>query len=504
MSELMTASWFLWGLGLLAVFPSAIIGINELAEITRTGRWSAYANPLSWLRNAVLPLLFIDLLLRLVAGYDSTHLAVRIADTAFWVVIINFALAATNVAYFGDGDGTGVTTRVPKLLLDLARIFLVLVATSIIVSTVWGVDLGSLLTALGVGSLVIGLALQDTLGSVFSGIAMLSTRQVRVGDYVSAGGEEGVLTNMNWRTVTIRTGTGDDVVFPNSVVSREKVTVIGAGSGKRMASADVLVAYDHPPETVLALMVETARQIPSIATDPAPVARLTSYDAFAIHYTLSFTATEIGKASLAKHEFLSTFWYACEREGIVFPGRYHVDHAIPPERRGAPPPSADALAHEIETSGALPRPAAALASLTARGQRRTYRGGEIVMRHGAPLESVLFVTHGRASAVHPAGPDSKLDLDEFATGQIILFKSAFRSGTVPYTIEARETLTCVAVPLADFKTLLATDLALARELERTLSARDARAVKAIQSSDPGSDDAGIPDRERYLKDMFRS
>ncbi len=126
------------------------------------------------------------------------------------------------------------------------------------------------------------------------------------------------------------------------------------------------------------------------------------------------------------------------------------------------------------------------------------------MRHGAPLESVLFVTHGRASAVHTAGPDGKLDLDEFAPGQIILFKSAFRSGTVPYTIEARETLTCIAVPLADFKTFLATDLALARELERTLSARDARAVKAIQSSGPGSDEAGVPDRERYLKDMFRS
>ncbi len=503
MSELMTASWFLWGLGLLAVFPFAIIGINELAEITRTGRWSAYDNPLSWLRNAVLPFLFIDLLLRLVAGYDSTHLAVRIADTAFWVVIINFALAATNVAFFGEGDGTGMTTRVPKLLLDLARIFLVLVATSIIVSTVWGVDLGSLLTALGVGSLVIGLALQDTLGSVFSGIAMLSTRQVRVGDYVSAGGEEGVLTNMNWRTVTIRNGTGDDVVFPNSVVSREKLTVIGAGSGKRMASAEVLVAYDHPPEIVLALMVETARQIPSIATDPPAVARLTGYDSFAIRYTLWFTADEIAMASFAKHEFLSTFWYACEREGIVFPGRYHVDHAIPPERRGSPP-SADKLAHEIEASGALPRPAAALASLTARGQRRTYRGGEIVVRHGAPLESVLFVTHGRASAVHTAGPDSKLDLDEFATGQIILFKSAFRSGTVPYTIEARETLTCIAVPLADFKTFLATDLALARDLERTLSAHDARAVKAIQSSGPGSDEAGVPDRERYLKDMFRS
>ncbi len=359
MSELMTASWFLWGLGLLAVFPFAIIGINELAEITRTGRWSAYDNPLSWLRNAVLPFLFIDLLLRLVAGYDSTHLAVRIADTAFWVVIINFALAATNVAFFGEGDGTGMTTRVPKLLLDLARIFLVLVATSIIVSTVWGVDLGSLLTALGVGSLVIGLALQDTLGSVFSGIAMLSTRQVRVGDYVSAGGEEGVLTNMNWRTVTIRNGTGDDVVFPNSVVSREKLTVIGAGSGKRMASAEVLVAYDHPPEIVLALMVETARQIPSIATDPPAVARLTGYDSFAIRYTLWFTADEIAMAS-------SPSTSSCRPSGMPASVKASSSPAgitsITPSRRSgvASPPSADKLAHEIEASGALPRPAAAL------------------------------------------------------------------------------------------------------------------------------------------------
>lgn len=505
MSDLLGSTWFLWGIGLMVVFPLAIIAINEIASMTRTGRWSAYASPLAWLHNAALPLLFVDLMLRLVAGYDSTHLAVKIADTALWIVAINFVLAATNVVFFGESGGAGLATRVPKLLLDLVRLFLVLVATSIIVSTVWGVDLGSLLTALGVGSLVIGLALQDTLGSVFSGLAMLSTRQIRVGDYVSVGGEEGVLTNMNWRTVTIRNGTGDDVIIPNSVVSREKVTVIGAEDGKRMMSADAFIAYDHPPDEVLSLMVEVARATRGIAHEPAPVSRLTRYEGTAVHYTLWFTAETIAGAATARHEFLSNLWYACQRDGIVFPAQYQTTVAIPASRRTPPAQTPEQLAREVEAAGALPRTAIALTPLMARASRRTYRSGETLLRQGEPLLDVLVVLSGEAQAVHTADADRKIAIDAFTAGQIILFKSAFRSGIAPHSIVARAALTCISVPVADFKAFLAGDLALARDIERTLSTRETLSNSAIRQSMPAElETLDVPDRVRYLKEMFRT
>lgn len=505
MSELLGASWFLWGIGLLVVFPLAIVAVNEVAAITRTGRWSAYASPLAWFHNAALPLLFIDLMLRLVAGYGSDHIAVKIADTALWIVAINFALAVTNVVFFGEGGTTGLTARIPKLLLDLIRLFLVLVATSVIVSTVWGVDLGSLLTALGVGSLVIGLALQDTLGSVFSGLAMLSTRQMRVGDHVTVGGQEGVLTNMNWRTVTIRNGTGDDVIIPNSVVSRETLTVIGAGSGTRMSSADVFIAYDHPPDVVLALMLKVAQATKGMVPTPAPVARLTKYDGYAVHYTLWFTADEIDNAAFVRHEFLSNLWYACQREGIVFPAQYAASHAIPDSRRAPAAPEPGELAAEVEAVGALPRGTSALIPLMTHARKRSYRGGEIVLKQGEPLRDVLIVVAGDAQVVHGAEGDRHIVVDEFAPGQIILFKSAFRSGVAPHDVVARHALSCIAVPLADFKAFLGADLALARDVERTLSTRDALANNAIRQTMPEElDTFELPDRVRYLKEMFRS
>ena len=263
--NLLSQDWFLWSAGLLVLFPLLFVVLGEITQtISRESkagqphRYSAYAAPIAWLRTSCLPLLFVVLLLRKVTGLDDAHLAVRIADTAFWIVLINFALAVINVAFFGAGEIGGLNTKVPKLLLDLLRFVLVLVATAVVISSVWGIDLGGLLTALGVGSLVIGLALQDTLGAVFSGIAMISTRQFRVGDRVQFGDTLGTLVNMNWRTATIRTLGGDDVVVPNASISREKVTVVGAGRGLQNVAVNLDIAYGHSPDKVLALLTETA------------------------------------------------------------------------------------------------------------------------------------------------------------------------------------------------------------------------------------------------------
>ncbi|MEZ5923419.1 MAG: mechanosensitive ion channel [Hyphomicrobiaceae bacterium] len=505
MTELAQSSWFQWGLLLLLLFPMCVVGLNELSRVSRTGTLAAYSASIGMLRAAVLPLLFVTLMLRFVAGYDGQHLAVRIADTAFWIVLINFSLGVLNAAFFGDGDRAGLTTRVPKLLLDLIRLFLVLVATSIVVSVVWGVDLGSLLTALGVGSLVIGLALQDTLGSVFSGLAMLSTRQFRVGDYISVGDQEGILTSMNWRTVTIRNLLGDDVVIPNSAVSGEKVTVVGANSGRRTMEAEVQIAFDHPPERVVQLMLETARHTTGILAEPAPVAWISGFNEFAVRYTLWFTAADVARAYFTRHEFYSNFWYACQRHNIVFPAQYHVDFNVPADRRVDHNPSGEILARMVAEAGALPKTESELIPLMQHASKRIYREGEIIAAKGTHARDALIVISGQAQAHYSPEPDRTLKACDFGPGQIVLFKSAFRSGEVPHDVVAGSEVTAVALPLSALKVFLATDLTLAREIERSLSAREAFIAKSIQQTFPGRIEAdGVHDRVSYLKEMFRT
>ena len=82
-------------------------------------------------------------------------------------------------------------SRAPKLFQDLIRLLLVVIGAAIVLSVVWRQDLGGLIAALGVGSIVLGLALQETLGNLMSGIALFFERPFSVGDWISVGGKSG-------------------------------------------------------------------------------------------------------------------------------------------------------------------------------------------------------------------------------------------------------------------------------------------------------------------------
>lgn len=496
--------WFTWGLVLLIGFPFAMIVLGELLQNLARYRVSAFATPITILRTIGVPMLFIALLLRGVMGYDSGTLAVRIADTICWIVLINLALAVVNVIFFGEGAGLGASARMPKLLLDLLRLFIVLVAAAIVVSTIWGVDLGGLLTALGVGSIVIGLALQDTLGSVFSGIAMLSTRQFKVGDTVQIGADEGVLTNMNWRTVTLRNWMGDEIILPNSSVSRGKLIVLGAGTGKRAFLVDLKLAYDHAPQEVMTLMEEVAKATPGVARTPAPNASLAAFEDYAVRYNIFMIAEDLNMAVLVGQQFQINLWYAAQRKGLVFPAQFRREFQVPGDAREQRRPSADALADALHESAALPVAKLALLPLVQNARREIYRAGEVLMAQGAASKQAYVVLQGSATGCYQPDVGRAIAIQDFEPGQVIMFKSLLRGTDSPLQVKASSDLVVIAIPAHDLREFLASQRELAEEMETILSGRDDSMARALQQAFPGQAQVnGSASRVDYLRDMFR-
>ena len=90
------------------------------------------------------------------------------------------------------------------IFLNLTKLLVFLVGILIILQTL-GISISPILTALGIGGLAVALALQDTLSNLFSGLQIIASRQVRIGDYVKLNtGEEGYVTDITWRNTTIR------------------------------------------------------------------------------------------------------------------------------------------------------------------------------------------------------------------------------------------------------------------------------------------------------------
>jgi small-conductance mechanosensitive channel/CRP-like cAMP-binding protein len=501
-------TWHLWGLVLLIAHPVLVVLLGEAAHFAERSSRPEFGRPLILIRNGVLASLFVVIMLRFVIVLDPTHLLVKIADTIFWILVINAGLSFFNVFFFHDSETEGWRGRMPKLFLDLLRVFFGLFGAAIVVSTIWNVNLGGLMTALGVGSVVIGLALQDTLGALVSGIAMLSTKFFKIGDWISVDGLEGRVTEMTWRAVKVRTREGDSISLPNTTLAKEKVTNYADALGYHLEFVDLNLSYTHPPEDVKDAIIRAAEATPFVLKEPKTMVRLKAYDEFSVNYMAMIPVADYKRIPLVRSEFQSIFWYMAEREGFVFPARHsrlyreHLNFQKPVEK------SPNALSHLIAQLKTFPLTADQIEPLVRNATIERFRLGEVLIERGRPARGLFIVVEGEAHSFNDAGttpsskPNEPVHVHEFTSGQMIAFKSLFRDEMAPFMVKAQSNVSVILIPSHDFRDFLADNPKLAKETETVISARDVVENRGGVSALSGRAEDGASDREEALRRMF--
>jgi small-conductance mechanosensitive channel len=136
----------------------------------------------------------------------------------------------------------------------------------------FGKSIVPLLTALGVGGIAVALALQDTLANFFAGIHILVERPIFVGDLIRlSDGQEGVVSDIGWRTTRVRNGNNDLVIVPNSKITTGTLINYALPDHREVATLAILVAHDADPALVCRIALEEARRTEGVLADPAPV-----------------------------------------------------------------------------------------------------------------------------------------------------------------------------------------------------------------------------------------
>ena len=107
-----------------------------------------------------------------------------------------------------------------SLFENIARAAIWTIAFIFVCEPVFDVQPTGLVTAFGVGSLIISLGLQDTIANVFSGLQMAAHKVVKPGDHIEIGDVRGEVTDVNWRQTTIEDKDGDTHIFPNSMLNK--------------------------------------------------------------------------------------------------------------------------------------------------------------------------------------------------------------------------------------------------------------------------------------------
>jgi hypothetical protein len=163
MNNVLTSSWFYWAVGVAIGLPVALIALTEWQRALER-RKSFLARPVSLLRNYLLPVGALLLLLIKATQIPTQETPVKVVATLFGFVLMVLLLSGVNATVFQSAPEGTWRKRIPTIFVDVARFLLISVGLAIIFSYIWGAHIGGLLTALGVGSIVIGLTLQNSVG----------------------------------------------------------------------------------------------------------------------------------------------------------------------------------------------------------------------------------------------------------------------------------------------------------------------------------------------------
>ena len=104
-----------------------------------------------------------------------------------------------------------------------------------------------LLTTSAVSAVVVGFALQDTLGNAFAGLAIQSEKPFNIGHWITVGDHEGRVAEVTWRATKLRTKTGNFVIVPNNIIGKAPITNYSEPTAPMRLYVDVGVSYDAPP-----------------------------------------------------------------------------------------------------------------------------------------------------------------------------------------------------------------------------------------------------------------
>ncbi len=187
-----------------------------------------------------------------------------------------------------------------------------------------GVAVTPLIASLGVGSLAIALALQDTLVNFFSGVYLLIDRPVQVGHYIRLeGGEEGYVTNVGWRSTRIKRLQNNTVVIPNSKIASATLTNFYIPERELSVLVQVGVHYDSDLEHVERIACEvgqeTMEQVPGGVKGFKPFIRYHTFADSSINFTVILRAKEYVDQYLVKHEFVKKLHKRFDQEEIEIP-----------------------------------------------------------------------------------------------------------------------------------------------------------------------------------------
>jgi len=322
--ELMIFSAIVAGGALIGWLIEQIV-LSKLLHLTSRTKWKGDDLIIQSLKGVVLPLF---ILLAIHIGFNYVTLNAGLLDVLHKTVkvgaILVFTIYLARIVTRWIAGETKEDKSVPSsIILNSTRITIIAVGFLIALQSI-GISITPLLTALGVGGLAVALALQPTLSNFFSGLHILATKKVRVGDFIRLDtGIEGYVMDISWRSTLVRQLANNMVIIPNAKLAEAIVINTHLPDKDIPVMVEVGVAYDSDLDLVEKVAIETAREILKTVEGGVksfdPAVRFHTFGESSINFTVILRVHEYSQQFLVKHAFVKLLHKRFREKGIEIP-----------------------------------------------------------------------------------------------------------------------------------------------------------------------------------------
>jgi small-conductance mechanosensitive channel len=303
---------------------------------------------------------------------------------------------------------------------DVLMLTLWFVVVMVVLYTDFGVQPLSILTTTTVFAAVLGFALQETLGNIFSGLSLSIGRPFDPGDWIRSGHYVGQVKGIAWRATTIVTRANERLEVPNSVIAKD--VLFNYATGHVVDELTVGISYSVPPNHVREVVLTLLHDVPQVLRDPPPEVLAWDYSDFAIQYRIKYSIPDYGAQERVRDRVASSLWYALRRHSIEipFPTRtVHVRDAGRDEDEKADAQFERELITDLRQVDWLRGLSdEELRLLVPTVAVRQFGAGEMLVRIGEPGESMFIVRSGRAEVLGQTADGQVRHLAEIGRGVI--------------------------------------------------------------------------------------
>ena len=383
--------------------------------------------------------------------------------------IVRIALTLFVDFYLRQRGGAAMSA----IFRDVASViayFLVIVA---VLRSTLDINLASLVATSAALTVIVGLALQDVLSNLFSGLVLELEAPFSRGDWVRVGTFEGKVEETGWRTTKLRTRVNELVTLPNAMLSKDALVNYSRPDPSFGDTLHVEAAYEAPPNVVKDAVMAVLDADAAVLRVPRAEVRLTKYGESGVAYAIRYWITDFDNLERIRNRIMTNLWYAFQRASIriPFPARdLFLYPGTAPELLAAAPSDAIDMLRRVPLLAPLDD--AELERLAGRARRITFGAGEFIVREHEPGDSFYVIVRGSAEVM--LGSDGAARVVGRLTPSDIFGEMSLLMGEPrTATVRAATDIVVLVVDRDAFKDIISADPAILDPLSEIAARRQA-------------------------------